>query len=107
MFPRPEINPHFEDPAPTEPFLAPYDYTMMIAYLHLLDGHEDKADWKEVSGIVLHRDSDTDPLRTKRSWKSHLVGAGWMTHTRLSPAAGIWSPLTIPCMRHEAYDGSA
>ncbi|MFT8421840.1 MAG: DUF2285 domain-containing protein [Gluconacetobacter sp.] len=94
MFPRPEINPAFQDLAPTEPFLTPYDFTMLIAYLRLLDAAKDKANWKEVARIVLHHDPDTDPARTRRCWKSHLERAEWMTHTgyRLLLASGAQWP---------------
>ncbi|BCK76638.1 hypothetical protein AA0242T_2916 [Acetobacter aceti NRIC 0242] len=66
MFPRPEINPAFQDLAPTEPFLTPYDFKILVVYLRLLDAAEDEANWKEVARIVLRRDPDADLARTRR-----------------------------------------
>ncbi|MFS3137037.1 DUF2285 domain-containing protein [Gluconacetobacter sacchari] len=94
MFPRPEIEPTFQDLAPTEPFLTPYDFKMLVAYLRLLDAAEDEANWKEVARIVLRHDPDADPARTRRCWESHLARAEWMTHTghRLLLASGAEWP---------------
>lgn len=45
----------------------------------VLDAERDKADWRDVARIVLHRDPDLSPSLTYRCWERHLARARWMT----------------------------
>lgn len=78
---RPEPDPDVEDEAPTTDTITPYDERLMITYLRLLDADAEKADWREVARVVLHRDPEREPERTLRCWQSHLRRARWMTET--------------------------
>jgi hypothetical protein len=76
---RPEADPDVADEAPTVMAITPYDEAHFVTYLRLLDANAERADWKDVSRIVLHRDPQSDPFRTRRCWQSHLDRAIWMT----------------------------
>jgi hypothetical protein len=45
----------------------------------VLDAHNEGADWREVSRIVLHIDPEREPERARRAFESHLARAKWMT----------------------------
>jgi hypothetical protein len=51
----------------------------IITYLRLLDADAEGADWRDVSGIVLRIDSDTEADRARIAFESHLSRARWMT----------------------------
>ncbi|WP_316234911.1 MULTISPECIES: DUF2285 domain-containing protein [unclassified Bradyrhizobium] len=67
------------DLAPVDGVLTEYDEDYPVTYLRLLDAAEEGADWCEVSRIVLHRDPDAEPGRTRRAYDSHLARARWMS----------------------------
>ncbi len=75
----PELDPDVEDEAPTSDGITPYDEQHFVTYLRLLDAETDGVDWTEVARIVLHRDPNTEEIRTRRCWASHLARAQWMT----------------------------
>jgi hypothetical protein len=75
----PELDPDVADVAPTGPTLTVYDEEHLVTYLRLLDAEADGADWREVAVIVLHRDPEREPERTRRAFESHLSRAIWMT----------------------------
>ena len=76
---KPPFDPDVADEAPTRPFLTGYDEQHFVTYLRMLDAEKDRADWREVARIVLHRDPDREPDRSRRTWESHLARAHWMT----------------------------
>ncbi|MCR6629212.1 MAG: DUF2285 domain-containing protein [Magnetospirillum sp.] len=76
---RPELDPDVDDEAPVGSRITPYDKAHFVTYLRLLDAEAEDADWEEVARIVLHRDPQVEPARTKRCWASHLARAQWMT----------------------------
>ena len=65
--------------APSGPVLTAYDEEHMITYMRVLDADQQGADWREVSGIVLRIDSDTEADRARIAFESHLSRARWMT----------------------------
>ena len=69
----------FADMAPTDRAFTVYDEAHLVDYLRLLDAKAEGADWKEVAGIVLHRDPVGDEFRTRRCWQSHLERAQWLS----------------------------
>lgn len=64
--------------------VTPYDEAHFITYLRVLDAAAENADWREVARIVLHRNPDAEPERSRRCWESHLSRAQWMTKTGYS-----------------------
>lgn len=76
---KPPLDPDVADEAPTASFLTGYDEQHLVTYLRMLDAEEGGADWQEVARIVLHRDPDREPDRSRRAWESHLARARWMT----------------------------
>ena len=74
-----ELDPDVNDDAPVSETITPYDEVHFITYLRLLDADAEGADWREVARIVLHRDPDAEPERTRRCWEAHLKRAKWMT----------------------------
>ncbi|GAA4218964.1 DUF2285 domain-containing protein [Sphingomonas endophytica] len=78
---KPELDPEVDDLAPSEPKITTYDERHFVTYMRLLDADADRADWREVATIVLHRDPVADECRTHACWESHLARAQWMTHT--------------------------
>jgi len=78
---RPELDPDVDDLAPTAPEITIYDETHFVTYLRLLDAEADRADWRAVARLVLHRDPIRETERTRTSWQSHLARAQWMTKT--------------------------
>jgi hypothetical protein len=75
----PPLDPDVDSSAPTEPMLTDYDRQHFITYLRLLDADSERADWREVSRIVLHIDPDREPERARLAFDSHLARAKWMT----------------------------
>ncbi|MER2520803.1 MAG: DUF2285 domain-containing protein [Bdellovibrionales bacterium] len=75
---QPTLNPDVADEAPHGDTLTPYDKAHFITYARLLDAEAEGADWCEVSRIVLHRDPDAEPDRTRRCWETHMTRAHWM-----------------------------
>lgn len=73
-----ELDPDVDDEAPAGDIITSYDERHFVTYLRLLDAKAEGADWKEVSWIVLHRDSNADNQRTYRCWQSHLERAQWL-----------------------------
>lgn len=65
--------------APAAPVLTPYDYAHRVTYLRLLDAHADRADWREVTRIVLQIDPDRGSAQARKTFESHLARAKWMT----------------------------
>lgn len=74
-----ELDPDVDDIAPTGGEITAYDERHFVTYLRLLDAKAEDADWKEVARIVLHRDPQTEELRTYRCWQSHLERAQWLS----------------------------
>jgi hypothetical protein len=79
MMKPPLLEPPVDDLAPSAGVLTSYDEQHLITYLRLLDAAADKADWREVSRIVLRIDPDREPDRAKMAFDSHLERAQWMT----------------------------
>ncbi|WP_309508873.1 hypothetical protein [Mesorhizobium onobrychidis] len=61
--PKPPLDPHFADVAPTSSVLTAYDEHCMLTYMRLLDASADGADWREVAHTVLHIDPNQEPER--------------------------------------------
>jgi hypothetical protein len=76
---KPPLDPDVADLAPTDPVLTAYDEEHEITYLRVLDAHNEGADWREVSRIVLHIDPERDHDRARQAFESHLSRARWMT----------------------------
>ena len=74
-----KLDPDVSDEVPWSEDITPYDEDHFITYLRLLDADAASADWHEVVRIVLHRDPDSEPARTRRCWEAHLARARWMT----------------------------
>lgn len=75
-----ELDPDVADEVPwSESAITPYDTEHFVTYLRLLDAAAEGAAWQEVAAIVLHRDAQADPERTRRCWEAHLARARWMT----------------------------
>lgn len=72
------LDPDVADEAPSTENVTPYDEAHFITYARLLDAEAEGADWREVTRIVLHRDSKTDPAHARRCWETHLKRAKWM-----------------------------
>ncbi|TIS77280.1 MAG: hypothetical protein E5W94_14345 [Mesorhizobium sp.] len=77
--PKPPLDLHFADVAPTSSVLTAYDEHCMLTYIRLLDASADGADWREVAHTVLHIDPEQEPERAFRAWATHLARARWMT----------------------------
>ena len=75
----PPLNPPVADTAPTDGILTVYDEQHVVTYLRLLDADKEGADWREVAKLVLHIDPDSEPVRARQSWETHLARAHWMT----------------------------
>ena len=73
-----ELNPDVNDVAPTSETITPYDEQHFITYTRLLDAEAQGADWREVTQIVLHRDTAAYPERSFQCWASHVRRARWM-----------------------------
>jgi len=74
----PPLEPDVEDLAPTDPVLTSYDEENLVTYWRLLDAEAARADWKEVTRIVLHIDPDREPVRARNAFDSHLARAKWL-----------------------------
>jgi len=73
------LDPDVADLAPTDLALTAYDEEHIITYLRLLDADAEQADWREVTRLVLHIDPETEPMRARYAFDSHLARAKWMT----------------------------
>lgn len=69
----------FNDRAPTDDGLTPYDERHLVTYLRLLDACEDGADWREIVSVLFGLDADLGPERARLVYNSHLERARWMT----------------------------
>lgn len=74
-----KLDPEIADEVPWADEITSYDKDHFITYLRLLDADAERADWREVARIVLNRDPDAEPDRTRRCWEAHLERARWMT----------------------------
>ncbi len=74
-----ELDPDVDDVAPTGDEITTYDERHFVTYLRLLDAEAEKADWKEVAQIVLHRNPVAEELGSYRCWQSHLERAQWLS----------------------------
>ena len=72
-----KLDPEIADEVPWADEITSYDKDHFITYLRLLEA--EGADWREVAHIVLDRDPDTEPDRSRRCWEEHLKRARWMT----------------------------
>ena len=72
-------SPEIADEVPSADLLTRYDEQHFATYLRLLDAEAEGADWTEVARIVLNLDPVKDPVRSRRTWESHLSRAKWMT----------------------------
>ena len=75
---KPILDPDVADDFPSADTITPYDEAHFVTYARLLDAEAEGADWREVSRIVLHRDPDAEPERTRQCWESHIKRAKWM-----------------------------
>jgi hypothetical protein len=60
---KPLLDPNVADLAPADPAVTTCDDEHIITYLRLLDADAEGADWRDVAGIVLRIDSDTEADR--------------------------------------------
>lgn len=74
-----KLDPEITDKVPWADKITPYNEDRFITYPRLLDAEAEGADWREAASIVLHRDPDAEPDRTRRCWEAHLKRARWMT----------------------------
>ena len=72
------LDPEIADVVPNESVLTTYDEQHLVTYWRLLDAEADGADWKEVVRVVLHLDSECEPVRARNAYDSHLARAKWM-----------------------------
>lgn len=75
----PPLDPDVADVAPTDPALTVYDEQHVVTYMRLLAAEFEGADWREVARVVLHLDPDSEPVRARNAFESHLARAKWMT----------------------------
>jgi hypothetical protein len=71
------LDPDVADLAPSGPALTAYDEEHAVTYIRMLDADRERADWREVSRIVLHIDPEQEPGRARRAFDSHLARAKW------------------------------
>ncbi len=74
-----ELDPDVANEPPLSDAITPYDEQHFVTYLRLLDADAEGADWREVARIVLHRDPEAEPERSRLCWEAHLRRAKWMT----------------------------
>ena len=74
-----ELDPDLADTVSWSEDITPYDKQHFVTYLRLLDAEAEGVEWAEVARIVLHRDPEEEPERTRRCWHDHLARAHWMT----------------------------
>ncbi len=73
-----KLDPDVADEVPWSEDITPYDEEHLVTYLRLLDADAEGAAWAEVASIVLHRDPEAEPERTRVCWEAHLDRARWM-----------------------------
>lgn len=78
---KPPLDPDVADTAPTDSILTPYDHEHAVTYLRLLDADAEGADWREVTEVVLHIDSEREPIRGRQAYETHLARAKWMSNS--------------------------
>lgn len=71
--------PSFEDEAPTDARITPYDEQHLVTYLRLLDAKAEGADWREVVSVIFGLSPSDDHNRAQRVYTTHLARAEWMT----------------------------
>jgi hypothetical protein len=76
---KPPLDPDVADVAPTDSALTVYDEQHVVTYMRLLAAESEGADWREVVRSVLHLDPDSEPVRARNAFESHLARAKWMT----------------------------
>jgi hypothetical protein len=76
---KPPLDPNVADLAPVDPSVTTYDEEHLITYMRVLDAHQQGADWRDVSRIVLRIDPDNDADRARIAFESHVSRARWMT----------------------------
>lgn len=77
--PKTLLDPDVSDTAPLEEGITAYDKEHFVTYARLLDAEKAGADWREAARIVLHRDPELEPEKTRQCWEAHLTRARWMT----------------------------
>ena len=75
------LDPDVADTAPTDAGLTPYDLRHAVLYARLLDADAERADWREVSKMVLHIDPEIDLARAQLAHQSHLARAKWLAQS--------------------------
>ena len=75
---KPPLDPDVADTAPSDSVLTVYDEEHLIT-LRLLDADAQRADWREVTRVVLHLDPEHESDRARKAFESHLSRAKWMT----------------------------
>jgi hypothetical protein len=76
---KPPLDPDVADAAPSDSVLTVYDEEHVITHLRLLDADAQRADWREITRIVLHLDPEHESERARRAFDSHLSRAKWVT----------------------------
>ena len=76
---KPPLDPDVADVAPTDSALTVYDEQHVVTYMRLLAAESEVANWQEVARVVLHLDPDSEPVRARNAFESHLARAKWMT----------------------------
>nr|ART41064.1 L372 [uncultured bacterium] len=71
--------PPFDDRAPADDRITPYDERHFVTYLRILDAAKEGGDWREVVSIVFSLDATAEPDRARLVYDSHLERAHWMT----------------------------
>ena len=61
--------------------MTQYDIEHAVVYARLLDADAERADWREVSKIVLRIDPEKEVARAQLAHQSHLARAKWMART--------------------------
>ena len=69
----------FDDRAPADDRITPYDERHFVTYLRILDAAQEGADWTDVAALVFGLDAAAEPERAQQVHDSHLARARWMT----------------------------
>jgi len=75
---RTQLIPSVDYEAPCAAEITRYDQEHFVTYARLLDAEADRADWRDVVRLVLRRNPDADPARSRKCWQSHLERARWI-----------------------------
>lgn len=76
----PPLDPDVATSAPADPAVTSYDEEHLVTYWRLLDAVTHGADWKEVARVVLHIDPESQSVRARTAFDSHLARARWLAH---------------------------